>query len=73
MTRMVSFGANFVKVYDEDEEIYLVFRCKDSVIMNDRVVEEAKGYALRFVDESDIDYLYKLHSIGWYLHSIESI
>jgi len=35
-------------------------------------VEEAKQYAVDFVECSEIESLYKLYAIGWYLHSIGS-
>ena len=73
MVNMVSYGANFVKIYDDDEDVYLTFKCKENVILNDRVVEEAKSFALSFVECSDILNLYALHKLGWYLDGITNV
>lgn len=72
MGEMISFGANFVKIYDGDSDVYVTFKCNADVILNDRVVEEAKQYAVDFVECSEIESLYKLYAIGWYLYSIGS-
>jgi hypothetical protein len=70
MSEMVSYGANFVKVYDEEADAYLLFCCKEDVILNDRVVEEIKTNAINFVRDRDLDYLYNIYELGWYLHSM---
>ena len=72
MGELVSYGANYVKVYDSESEAYLTWKCKEDVILNDRVIEEAKQHAVKFVEYGDIDYLYNLYKIGWYLQSVEN-
>jgi len=70
MGELVSHGANYVKVYES--EAYLTWKCKEDVILNDRVIEEVKQHAVKFVEYGDIDYLYELYKIGWYLESVEN-
>lgn len=72
MSEMISFGANFVKIYDGEGDVYLIWKCNENVILNDRVVEEAKKHAVDFVLTGDIMSLYEMYAIGWKLYSVES-
>jgi len=72
MSDMVSFGANFVKIYDSESDVYLIWKCNEKAILNDRVIEEAKKHAVNFVLTGDITSLYEIYAIGWYLYSVKS-
>lgn len=73
MVKLVSYGANYVKIYDDNSGVNLTWKCKEDVILNDRVIEEAKKFAVNFAEYGDIDYLYDLYKIGWFLESVESV
>jgi len=73
MVRMVSYGANFVKIINDERGKQLVFKCKEGAVLSDRVIEEVKESAMEFVEYEDAACLYALHDMGWYLHSIEAI
>ena len=68
---LVSFGANFIKIFAEDYNVYLTFKCREDVIRDDRVIEEAKASAIAFVYEENIDSLFDLYSKGWMLIEVE--
>ena len=73
MVELISIGANFVKILDDESNVYLTFKCKENVILNDRVVEEAKRLIKTFVEDSEIESLYLLYELGWYLESVENV
>lgn len=72
MAEMVSYGANFVKMYDDENDVYLTFKCREEVILDDRVIEEAKRLIYGLIEDYELHNLYELYSKGWYLQGVEA-
>lgn len=72
MAELISVGANFIKVAeDNDYEYTFTFKCKDESIPDDRIIESVKTLVFDFINDGDFNALFELYQMGWYILTIE--
>ena len=73
MVKLISIGANFVNVLDEDFNVEILAKCGVDVVSKDSVVETVKESLIEFIEYGDLGVLYGLYEFGWYIASIVKV